>query len=138
MRSGTNPVLSGGALHHVAVGASDFEASLRFYVEGLGFRLALRFPEEPREVALLDTGGGTYLELFSGGAPSGEGPILHLALATDDCEASTERARAAGACVVTEPSDMVLLGERPVPCRYSFVEGPDGVCIELIQMQDDP
>lgn len=134
VNSGGNAALRGGALHHVALAASDFEASLRFYVDGLGCRLALRFPEEGREVALLDTGGGSFLELFSGDVPPGEGPILHLALATEDCDAATERARVAGARVTTEPTDMVLEGDPPTPCRFSFVEGPDRVSIELLEI----
>jgi glyoxylase I family protein len=94
----------------------------------------LTFPEEDQTVAMLDAGDGTYVELFSGG--SGEKPngsILHLALRTDDCDAATERARAAGGTITQEPTDTVLEGDPPVPVRYSFFEGPDGEQIELFQ-----
>ncbi len=134
MRRGNNLKLLGGGLHHVAIEASDFDGSLRFYTEGLGFRSALMFPEEGQTVAMLDTGDGTYIELFSGG--SGERPkgsILHLALRTGDCDAATERARAAGGTITQEPADTVLEGDPPVPVRYSFCEGPDGEQIELLQ-----
>ena len=126
MRRANNLTLQGG-LHHVAVEASDFDRSLRFYIEGLGFREVLRFPKENRTVAMLDTGDGTHVELFSGG--SGERPrgsILHLALKTGDCEEATEQARSAGGTISQEPTDMVLEGDPPVPVRYSFCEGPDG------------
>ena len=129
-----NPKLRGGGLHHIAIEASDFEGSLRFYTEGLGFREVLTFPEEEQTVAMLDTGDGTYVELFSGG--SGERPkgsILHYALRTSDCDAATERARAAGGTITQEPADAVLEGNPPVPVRYSFCEGPDGEQIELLQ-----
>ena len=134
MRSGNNPKLRGGGLHHIAIEASDFGRSLRFYTEGLGFRNVLTFPEEVQTVAMLDTGDGTYIELFSDG--SGEKPkgsILHFALRTNDCEAATEQARDAGGTVTTEPTDTVLEGDPPVPVRYSFCEGPDGEQIELFQ-----
>jgi glyoxylase I family protein len=94
----------------------------------------LTFPEENQTVAMLDMGDGTYIELFSGG--SGEkprGPLLHFALRTDDCEAATQRARAAGGTITLEPIDMVLEGDPPVPVRYSFCDGPDGEQIELLQ-----
>jgi glyoxylase I family protein len=134
VRGGNNPRLRGGGLHHIAIEASDFDRSLRFYTQGLGFRDVLTFPEEGQTVAMLDAGDGTYVELFSGG--SGEKPngsILHLALRTDDCDAATERARAAGDTITQEPTDTVLEGDPPVPVRYSFFEGPDGEQIELFQ-----
>ena len=134
MRVGNNPKLRGGGIHHIAIEASDFDGSLRFYTEGLGFREVLMFPEEGQRVAMLDTGDGTYVELFSDG--SGERPkgsILHFALRTSDCGAATERARAAGGTITQEPTDMVLEGDPPVPVRYSFCEGPDGEQIELLQ-----
>ena len=132
MRGANNLKLRGGGLHHVAVEASDFERSLRFYTEGLGFRRVLTFPEEDQTVAMLDTGDGTYVELFSDG--SGEKPkgsILHFALQTANCDAATERARSAGGTIATEPTDAMLEGDPPV--RYSFCEGPDGEQIELFQ-----
>lgn len=134
MREGNNPKLRGGGLHHVAVEASDFGRSLRFYTEGLGFREVLRFPEEDQTVTMLDTGDGTYVELFSsGGGERPKGSVLHFALRTADCDGATERARAAGGAITQEPTDMVLEGDPPVPVRYSFCEGPDGERIELLQ-----
>ena len=134
MRIGNNLKLRGGGLHHIAIEASDFDLSLRFYTEGLGFRNVLTFPEESQTVAMLDTGDGTYIELFSGG--SGEKPtgsLLHFAVRTNDCEAATERARGAGGSITEEPTGAVLEGDPPVPVRYSFCEGPDGEQIELLQ-----
>jgi hypothetical protein len=48
MRRANNLTLQGGGLHHVAVEASNFDRSLRFYTEGLGFQNVLTFPEEDR------------------------------------------------------------------------------------------
>jgi glyoxylase I family protein len=134
MRRANNLTLRGGGLHHVAVEASNFDRSLRFYTEGLGFREVLTFPEEGQTVAMLDAGDATYVELFSGG--SGEKPsgsILHLALRTGDCDEATERARDAGGTITQEPKDVVLEGDPPVPVRFSFCEGLDGEQIELFE-----
>ena len=134
MRRANNPQMRGGGLHHVAVEASDFDRSLRFYTEGLGFRDVLTFPEEGQTVSMLDAGDATYVELFSGGSgkkPSGS--ILPLALRTGACARATGRARAAGGTITQEPPDVVLEGAPPVPVRFSFCEGPDGEQIELFQ-----
>ena len=134
MRRANNLKLRGGGLHHVAIEASDFERSLRFYTEGLGFREVLTFPEEGQTVAMLDTGDGTYVELFSDGTgerPSGS--ILHLALRTADCDEAARRARTAGGTITQEPTDVVLEGDPHVPVRHSVCEGPDGEEIELFQ-----
>ena len=144
MRRGLNPKLGGGGLHHVAIEAADFEASLRFYTEGLGFVERLRFPEDGYTVAMLDAGDGTYVELFSPtercprptGGPMPGGPALfHLALRVGDCDAATERARQSGAEIIEEPTDVTLEGDPPVSCRYSFVRGPSGEAIELINVE---
>ncbi len=149
MRRGLNPKLGGGGLHHVAVEARDFEASLRFYVDALGFVERLRFPEETPagvlRVAMLDAGDGTFVELFeptpdgpeAAGGPTPGGPSLfHFALRVADCDAATERARQAGAAIEEGPADFVLEGDPPVPCRYSFVRGPGGESVELIAIPD--
>jgi hypothetical protein len=52
---------------------------------------------------------------------------------TNDCDAATALARAAGGAITQEPIDVVLEGDPPVPVRYSFCEGPDGEQIELFQ-----
>lgn len=144
MKRGLNPKLGGGGLHHVAVEARDFEASLRFYVDGLGCVERLRFEEPGHTVALLDTGDGTYVELFSptergpepaGGPMPGGAALFHFAFRVADCDAATERAVAAGAALEEGPEDMVLEGDPPTPCRYSFVRGPGGESVEFIAVE---
>ena len=134
MRRANNLALRGGGLHHVAVEASDFDRSLRFYTEGLGFREMLTFPEEGQTVAMLDAGDATYVELFSGGRGGGpRRPIPPRPLPTGDVDAAPERARQAAAPTPQDPPDRVLKEAPPVPVRYSFCEGPDGERIELLQ-----
>src|SRR4051812_43990303 len=102
---GTNDAIAGGGFHHIAIRAYDFDASLRFYTEGLGFTRRYGWGVDGRangerdsRAALLDTGDGNYLELFGGGTrPHGSAPpeevLLHFALRTTDTDAATERAR---------------------------------------------
>jgi catechol 2,3-dioxygenase-like lactoylglutathione lyase family enzyme len=138
--AGTNPIVSGCGFHHVAIRVVDFERTLKFYTEALGFRKAVEWGEGERRACMLDTGDGNYLEVFAGakrapGEPAPEGAIIHFALRTDDCDAALERARAAGAQVTMEPKDLAVFGDPPIPIRIAFFKGPDGEVVELFQNQ---
>jgi glyoxylase I family protein len=133
-----NSVLPGCGYHHVAIRATDFDRTMRFYTEGFGFRPAVRWGEGDGRAVLLDTGDGNYLEVFAGGKrapgePVPEGAILHFAFRTTDCDAAIERARAAGAVVTTEPRTIELASEPKVTIRIAFCKGPDGELIEFFQ-----
>lgn len=127
---GNNEVIGGGGFHHVAIRVFDFEATLRFYTEVLGFRERTRWGEGDRRGALLDTGDGNYLEVFAGGTEGAkpEGAFLHVALRCGNVDETTERVRAAGQEVTVEPKT-VQIGDFTV--RLSFFKGPDGELIEL-------
>lgn len=131
-----NPVIPGCGFHHVAIRTADWERSLRFWQEGMGFRLAVQWGEPPRRACMLDTGDGNYLEIFERDPlpeGAGEGAILHFCLRTEDCDASLERARAAGAEVTMEPKSLAVFGEPRIPIRIAFFKGPDGELCELFQ-----
>ena len=49
-----NSVLPGCGYHHVAIRATDFDATMRFYTEGFGFRPAVRWGEGDGRAVLLD------------------------------------------------------------------------------------
>lgn len=132
---------AGPGFHHVAIRARDFDATLRFYTEGLGFVRAFGWGEGDRRAAMLDTGDGNYLEVFAGGqrAPGEdppEGGILHFALRVADTDAAFARAIAAGARPTMEPKEITLEGDRPVPVKIAFVKGLDGEIIEFFQNEE--
>jgi len=136
--SGKNATIGGGGFHHVAIRARDFDATVRFYTEGLGLRERIAWGEGEKRAIMLDTGDGNYLEVFAGGqeGPRPEGAILHFALRTDDCDAAIARARAAGATVTMEPKDVdIPSAPSPTPVRIAFCKGPDGEVIEFFQNQ---
>lgn len=145
--NGANTAIAGGGFHHVAIRAFDFDASLKFYTEGLGFKRTYGWGEDGRargekdsRAALLDTGDGNYLELFAGGTrPHGseliEEVVLHFAFRTTNTDLAIERARAAGAVVTMEPKSVVPpFAEEPAQTfRIGFVRGLDGELIEFFQ-----
>ena len=122
--------------HHIALRSSDFEATLRFYQDGLGFVRAYGWGDGDGRAAMLDTGDGNYLEVFAGGkggAEPPEGALLHFALRTADVDGAYARALAAGARSQVEPKDVTIVGDPPVLVRLAFVKGPDGEVIEFFQ-----
>ena len=85
---------------------------------------------------MLDAGSGNYLEVFerAENASPAEATILHFALRTDDCAAILEKARAAGAEVTMETTDLTIDSNAgPIPVRIAFFKGPDGEVIELFE-----
>lgn len=132
-----NTTVPGCGFHHVAIRTADWDRSMRFWQEAMGFAVAVQWGEAPRRAVMLDTGDGNYLEIFErdadpGGVPS-EAAILHFCLRTTDCDAATERARAAGMEVTVEPKDLAVFGEPKIQIRLSFFKGPDGEICELMQ-----
>lgn len=133
----STPVSQG--FHHVAIRARDFDRSLRFYVDGLGFRQKIAWGQAPRRAVMLDAGDGNYLEIFERpdqpAPPDGEEPVLlHMAFRTPDTDASIARAREAGAVVTVEPKDVTIGSTpQPTPVRLAFCKGPDGEVIEFFQ-----
>src|ERR1700712_4858268 len=94
--------------HHVAIRAVDFDETIRFYTEGLGFAVHYRFsvPERIGRAGMLRAGDGRFgrgSAFQSEGRrrqpneDRTEGAVLHFCLRVADVEASYARALAAGA-----------------------------------------
>lgn len=122
--------------HHLAVKAHDFDASLKFYIEGIGLTQAISWGEGESRAAMLSAGNGNFIELFAGGQKEqpAESVLLHFALRTNDCAAAFKRAVAAGAQVHMAPQDVTIASQpAPVSVCIAFVKGPDGELIEFFQ-----
>ena len=134
MEQNTNAKLPGCGFHHLALRASDFDRSYRFYTEVLGFRRRTGWGEGDKRVALLNFGDGGLLELFGAGVKDApQGCYWHAALKVDDVDAAFETAVAAGAGVHQPPKD-ALLGnpdEEQIPVRLAFIKGFDGELLEF-------
>ncbi len=131
-----NAALGGGGFHHVAIRSHDFEGSLRFYTQGLGFVPKITWGVGDKRAVMLDTGDGNYLELFAGGKdePKPEGAIIHFALRTTDCDAALKKAVQAGAVVTMEPKSIDIQSQPHItPVRIAFCKGPSGEVIEFFQ-----
>ena len=126
----------GPGFHHVALRASDYDATLAFYATGLGFERAYGWGEPGNRAAMLAVGDGNYIEVFEGSGEGGEipeGALLHYAVRAADAAASYERAIAAGATTVSEPRTLAIQGDRVVTVHIAFVKGLDGEVIEFFQ-----
>lgn len=133
---GTNKTIGGGGFHHVAIRSGNFEKSVQFYTEVLGFKEKIRWGEGDSRGIMLDTGDGNYIEIFANGTKEskGEGSWFHIAIRTDNTDAATARVRAAGYEITIEPKDVVIPSKpEGTPIRISFFKGPDGETLEFFQ-----
>jgi glyoxylase I family protein len=121
--------------HHTAIRSSDFDASVHFYTDVLGFKEKISWGESPNRAIMLDTGAGDYLEIFEREPITpAESSILHFALRTDDCAVMLETVRAAGAEVTMETKAVTIDSNiGPVVVRIAFFKGPSGEIVELFE-----
>lgn len=122
-------------IHHVAVIASDYAASKRFYAETLGFAVVRETFREARASYKLDlaVGDGTMIELFSFPDPPKRLSypeacgLRHLALATDDLAGTRAELEAKG--VRAEE----IRRDATTGRRFFFCADPDGLPIEFYE-----
>jgi glyoxylase I family protein len=121
--------------HHVAIRVKDFDATVRFYKDGLGLKERHAWGEGDGRAVMLDAGNDNCVEVFAGGkGGSVEGNIVHFALRTGDCDAALKRAQAAGATVTVEPKTVTIPAKTgPAAVRIAFVRGPGGEVVEFFQ-----
>jgi len=134
----SNPILGRGGLHHICIKTRDWDRTMRFYQETLGFKVKLAWSKAPQRAVMLDPGDGNYVEVFEDLAyvPAPNGSLHHVALRTTRLDDVTERVRATGAKITMEPKSLTIEGTNGignVPVRISFCEGPNGETIEFLQ-----
>ena len=122
---------------HTMIRVRDVDATLRFYVDGLGMKLLDRYDFESGRFSLLYLAfdgyeGGGALELtynwdvkeaYSHGSGYG-----HIALGVPNIQDAVKRLEAIGAQIPVQPKKMA-----PGAPRIAFAKDPDGYQIELIQ-----
>jgi glyoxylase I family protein len=124
-------------IHHICLRVPNLYETRDFYMNGLGARLVTEWgPDgQPDHAFILDLGVGDFLEIFESQEDFKMGKWQHVAVLTDDIEASFTRALGAGGKFVQEPRESHIptrLGET-VGMRYAFVLGPGGETVEFIQ-----
>lgn len=134
-----NKIIEGCGIHHIALRASDLERSIAFYTKAFGFQVIARWGTDAKQIAMLDTGDGTILEIFHGGVTADKvdemqaGAMFHLALNVADVNQAFTHAVQNGAVEKIAPRDVQLPAvPHPLSIRNAFVFGPDGETLELI------
>src|SRR5262245_40857049 len=125
------------AIHHVAIIASDYMASRRFYAETLGLTVIREVFRAERGSWKCDLAiGGAQLELFSfpdppprPTHPEARG-LRHLAFAVAALEPVLARLAAAG--IEAEPVRV----DPHTGARFTFFRDPDGLPLELYERGD--
>lgn len=126
--------------HHIALNTSDFDKSMKFYTECLGFREYRRWKtaDGKKTIALVDCGNGNKMEIFSSAAErttydEEAGNVIHFAFKVDNAKYWYDKAIAFGCASHMEPADKVLPADPPIECVLAFVKGPDGELIEFFE-----
>lgn len=122
-------------IHHVAIIASDYARSRRFYVEVLGLDVIAEHYRETRDSWKLDlrVDERTRIELFSFPSPPARVSrpeacgLRHLALRVADLDAAVSHLEAHG--VAVEPIRVDEFTDR----RFTFFADPDGLPLELYE-----
>lgn len=122
-------------IHHVAIIASDYTRSKRFYVEVLGLEIIAEAYRQARDSWKLDLrlADGTRVELFSFpdpparvSRPEARG-LRHLAFRVADLDQAVAHLHAHG--VITEPVRVDEYTAR----RFTFFADPDDLPLELYE-----
>jgi len=123
-------------VHHLALSAVDFDKSIKFYTEGLGFEIVAEWGEGAGRAALLDIGNGSHFEIFANGNSNAQQneKFVHFAFATSNPDIAYENAVAAGAASHMTPKSLDIPANPPLPVRIAFVRGPDGEVLEFFKV----
>lgn len=122
-------------IHHIAIIASDYERSKRFYTQVLGLRVVGEAYREARDSWKLDLAlpDGTQIEVFSFPSPPSRPSrpeacgLRHLAFEVADVETTASELQPQG--VEVEPLRVDEFTGR----RFTFFADPDGLPIELYE-----
>jgi catechol 2,3-dioxygenase-like lactoylglutathione lyase family enzyme len=116
---------TGHRINHVGISVTNFDESLKFYTQVMGFKEAYRFPSQNGQpsTTFLQVNRDTFIEMApANGRPAG---LTHIGLYSDDAQASVMQFRQAGAMVAdARPSENS-------GSRLSNVTDPNAIRIEI-------
>ena len=114
-------------LHHVHLRSPDPAATLAWYIDKFGGAVG-KLKDRIDGINL----GGVWLLVARGDAtPSRGRAIDHIGLRPLNVDTVVSELKAKSVAVTTEPRDLKL--PSGITMRLAFIEGPDGVRIELVQ-----
>ncbi len=139
-------------LAHVAIQARDYQATIAFYTEVLGFKRGHHWSLPSFRIQeasmLISPDQRTCLEIFDNDAviPAqgkkaaseediADGALLHLAFYVDNVDEIYQKALVHGARTFVEPNQLTL-GEPPLVVTNALVHSPNGEVIEFIEDVD--
>lgn len=117
---------TGHKINHVGISVTNFDESLKFYTQVMGFKEAYRFPSQNGQpsTTFLQVNRDTFIEMApANGRPAG---LTHIGLYSDDAQASVMQFRAAGATMVADARPSENSGS-----KLSNVTAPDAIRIEI-------
>jgi catechol 2,3-dioxygenase-like lactoylglutathione lyase family enzyme len=119
-------------MNHVGVSVKNFEESVRFYTQTLGFREAyrLRADDGTPTMSYIQISRETFLELAPANANRPPG-LSHVGIEADDIQATVARLRQAGAQV----QDPRLATN--TNATLTNVTDPEGIRVEFLQLNPD-
>lgn len=132
-----NDVIKSLSFNHCALKVPDFDASLRFYTEGLGMKVYAKWGTPEKTIALLDIGDGSFIELFNNGdgIEDRNAGYIHLALGCENVSAAYERALEYGAKALIAPKTVpVHSAPNDVVLNCAFVIAPGGEQVEFFRI----
>ncbi len=120
---------------HTHFKCSDHEKTAAFFRENFGAKEVGRVEVNGMPIITLEIGGLWYnFSPKRAGETVSEGPgarygVYHMALKTPDLEAEAARMKARGVRFTQEVKPLSPAG------KFAFIEGPDGISIELLQRE---
>jgi len=116
---------TGHRINHVGISVTNFDESLKFYTQVMGFKEAYRFPSQNGQpsTTFLQVNRDTFIEM----APANDRPagLTHIGLYSDDAQASVTQFRQGGAMAGdVRPSENS-------GSRLSNVTDPNSIRIEI-------
>lgn len=119
-------------IHHVAIIASDYEKSKKFYTEILGLPIINETYREERDSYMLDLQiGDSQIELFSFPKPPERltnpeaAGLRHLCFFVEDIDTAVQELESKG--IICEPIRVDELTNK----RFTFFRDPDNLPLEL-------